>query len=218
MTQPTKPTLKEQIAYQDQLLQNYQVNPVVTLIAESIRASLRELQAIRSQPVPVEPNCLTEWRHNHDIDKPQAVLDYIDTLLSKLQTAQQEQDAKDRLLKDYEEWLSVQGEGSAELVKRAEQAEAALKVAQQNYQFMVNKAADKHLPAYRELGERCANLEQRAEQAEARNARMVELLKRMRIELWYCNDQLVRGNGWNSGATVTKALSDCDELLREVEK
>lgn len=41
-----EPTLAQQIEYQQQLCENYQPNPVVYLIAKTILASLRRLQAI----------------------------------------------------------------------------------------------------------------------------------------------------------------------------
>lgn len=49
---------------------------------------------------------------------------------------------------------------TTELRERAEKAEA-------NYRFMVERAADEKLDGYRELGSKCAALEERAEKAEA---------------------------------------------------
>jgi hypothetical protein len=50
-----KPTIDDLIRYQKTLLENYQVNPVVMLIAQNILASLEELKRIKSAEMPVEP-------------------------------------------------------------------------------------------------------------------------------------------------------------------
>lgn len=88
-----------------------------------------------SQPVPVEPafdyaafkkhaeetHALSTSFSTHLL---KAVVDYIDSLQSALKLAQEERDAKDRLITNYEEWLSVSGENAKELQERAEKAEA----------------------------------------------------------------------------------------------
>ena len=51
----TKPTIDEQIAAQEQLLENYQPNPVVTLVAQSILESLRHYKAIMEAKLPESP-------------------------------------------------------------------------------------------------------------------------------------------------------------------
>lgn len=56
----------------------------------------------------------------------------------------------------------------------------------------------------------------RMTKAESINRRMVELMKRMRLELWYCNDQLVNGHGAHEGHTVTAVLAESAELLKEI--
>jgi hypothetical protein len=75
-------TIDEQIAYKKhviRLLESIE-SPRAVENEQAILASLQRLKAIDAVQVPEEPNCLTEWRHNPDIDRPQAVLDYIDTL------------------------------------------------------------------------------------------------------------------------------------------
>ena len=52
--------------------------------------SLRELAAIKSQPVPVEPELVRIWRKAYGPDNEFVV--YIDTLQAALQRAQQERD------------------------------------------------------------------------------------------------------------------------------
>lgn len=94
----TKPTLEEQIEYQQRKLQDNQVNPVVTLMNSAILASLKELAAIKSQPVPVEPESVKRMRRYESGGYVQGnvktgdVLNHIDALKSALQVAQQERD------------------------------------------------------------------------------------------------------------------------------
>ena len=57
--------------------------------------------------------------------------------------------------------------GADESAARIESLERERNTAQANYQFMVERAADRHLEGYRELGAKCAAAEERAERAEA---------------------------------------------------
>ena len=49
--------------------------------------------------------------------------------------------------------------------------------AEKNYQFMVDRAANENLDGYRELGAKCASLEERAEKSEAQVKMLVEALE-----------------------------------------
>lgn len=80
----TKPTLEEQIASQVHLIKNHSGNGFE--IDYAILASLKELAAIKSQPVPVEPDvwevCGEKWVRKEGYD----------SLQSALQVAQQKRD------------------------------------------------------------------------------------------------------------------------------
>ena len=94
--------------------------------------------------------------------------------------------------------------------------QSALKLAQEERDKWMSLAQANQKLA--ETAHRRANREQRfKEKAESLNRRMVELMKRMRLELWYCNDQLVNGHGAHEGHTVTAVLAESAELLKEVE-
>lgn len=117
----TKPTLPELIEHQQSLCENYQPNPVVYIIAKEILASLKELAAIKSQPVPVEPDAIAQIRKITDPTYFQEVaLGYIDSLQSALKVAQQERDEHGK------EWARS-AEALVITVQRAEKAEASNK-------------------------------------------------------------------------------------------
>lgn len=92
---------------------------------------------LNSQPVPVEPDFdlkhfIAAVKDTHALSINcstrllKTVIDYIDTLQSELRRVTEERDAKDRLITNYEEWLSVCGENAKELQERAEAAEAKI--------------------------------------------------------------------------------------------
>ena len=60
----TKPTLPELIEHQQSLCENNPPNPVVYILTKEILASLKELQNIKSQPVPVEPDVMCHIRRD----------------------------------------------------------------------------------------------------------------------------------------------------------
>jgi DNA repair exonuclease SbcCD ATPase subunit len=61
-----------------------------------------------------------------------------------------------------------------------------LNEAQSNYQFMVDRAANEKLDGYRELGAKCALLEERAEKAEAElaQAKNMPVTRKHEVEFW----------------------------------
>ena len=90
----TKPTLEEQIASQVHLIKNHSGHGFE--IDYAILASLERLKSLDAQPVPVEPDNLRYIRDEvaegyKSWLKP--TVEYIDSLLSALQVAQQERDA-----------------------------------------------------------------------------------------------------------------------------
>jgi hypothetical protein len=89
----TKPTIEEQIAFEENIL------PIAAGgMHQAILASLKELAAIKSQPVPVEPYKITVMRTYSE--QHGEVLAYIDSLLSQLQVAQMERDGYLDLYRD----------------------------------------------------------------------------------------------------------------------
>ncbi len=72
----------------------------------------------------------------------------------------------------------------AELQRRLGESES-------NYAFMVERAADARLDGYRELGQRAANAETRADQAEAKLAAIGEALTLLAIDWITVEDERV---------------------------
>ena len=64
--------------------------------------------------------------------------------------------------------ISCARDGTLILHARIKDLEQERDEAQRNFQFMVDKAADKHLPAYREQGQKLARMEERNEKLCAR--------------------------------------------------
>lgn len=198
---------------------------------ECIKAQRDELRdklaALESQPVPVEPEPMPEiWLASLGLPLnfklyPQRV---IDTLQSALQHITEDKERLYQLNVDCEALIIRQREERKKQQERAEAAESALQrvteerdAARKNYQFMVDRAADEKLDGYRELGAKCASLEERAEKAESLNRRMVELLKEpsegMIAAGYPPNDE--RAQSWDV-TEVFKAMSA--ELLKEATK
>ncbi len=73
-------------------------------------------------------------------------------------------------LPEEEQWRVIRAmPRSAGLVRK-------LAIAEENYQFMVDRAANQKLDGYRELGQRAADAENRRDEALAENARLREEL------------------------------------------
>lgn len=135
---------------------------------ECIKAQRDELRdklaALESQPVPVEPECITKMRRlpkGAAYEVEHKTLDYIDTLQSALHRAQEK----------YEQAVSnkqIAEAQCAELLQRAEKAEADLKLAQEerDAKFEQLQISEAHLKL-----------------AESINRRMVELMKEATDEL-----------------------------------
>ncbi len=96
--------------------------PKYNAMAELCRTLERELAAIKSQPVPVEPEQIKMMRYDEPegrSDYERAITDYIDSLQSALQVAQQERDAE---RERGDQWETT----ATNLLARAEKAEAEL--------------------------------------------------------------------------------------------
>ena len=109
----TKPTLPEQIEWAEVLIK------CDSGIAPAVLASLKELAAIKSQPVPVEPKIYTKtFMRGSTMEEHDVVLmhDY-DTLLSALQVAQMERTAE---RERGDQWETT----ATNILGRAEKAEA----------------------------------------------------------------------------------------------
>ena len=109
----TKPTLEEQIAALSECTNVY------TPTNEAILASLKELQSIKSQPVPVEPVCVKKMRrlkNDPTWEVEWMTLGYIDRILSALQVAQMERTAE---RERGDQWETT----ATNLLERAEKAE-----------------------------------------------------------------------------------------------
>ncbi len=98
-----------------------------------------------------------------------------------------------------------------ELTARAEKAEA-------DYQFMVDRAADEHLDGYRELGAKCAALEERAEKAEARVKELEGELERRKKYLDNCerNYKDLEHDMALHGDTIYELLTERDTIQSKV--
>jgi hypothetical protein len=118
----TKPTLEEQIEWADVLIK------CDSGIAPAVLASLKELAAIKSQPVPVEPEWVTELRTDKfPASTDASLLAYIDSLLSQLQVAQQELEVQMVGWSDCEEKLTKAEERNKQLVELFKELLGALK-------------------------------------------------------------------------------------------
>ncbi len=136
----TAPTIDEQIAYQQQLCENYQPNPVVYLIAKSILATLQSVKDAGDDVV--EPKIIGLARRaifNGEVAPLNRImLEYIDTILAKYKRACVERDestqkadnefrARERLqsrINELEEEKSDWAHGEESQRERAEKAEA----------------------------------------------------------------------------------------------
>ena len=91
------------------------------------------------------------------------------------------------------QWAAVRG-----LRQRIRDLERQLEEAQGNYEFMVRSAADQKLDGYRELGQRAAEQEARAEQAESQLRRMKDEAKAIH-KRWVGEDH-ARAEGFSLAA------------------
>lgn len=110
-----------------------------------------------------------------------AASDY-DALSAELAALRIENDAL-RAERDENErgWQRTYDHDVALLKARAEKAEA-------NYRFMVERAADEKLDGYREMGSKCAALEERAEKAEAERDDALVAVKAMHKQRYELTD------------------------------
>ena len=121
----TKPTLEEQMEWAEVL------SGCDSGIAPAVLASLKELAAIKSQPVPVEPERIKYVRVEVEcgnLSDYKDFIDYIDTLLSAYKRVCVERDAeKERantVLKAVKQVASPMSENIKGWKERAEKAEA----------------------------------------------------------------------------------------------
>ena len=75
------------------------------------------------------------------------------------------------------------------IMDRLATAEAERDKAQENYRWMVNKAADRSLDGYRELGAKCAALEAERDAARAERDRLVGFARTMSAALRDSDDE-----------------------------
>jgi hypothetical protein len=170
----------------------------------------------------VEPDIVQAYRRGYGYDR---VLNYIDSLQSALQVAQQERDAERE--RGYQ-WETT----ATNLLERAEKAEEALKVAQQERDDAVTQ-----LKKWKEDGEHlfcqtcdscgtdeCCPPSQcwqtRAEKTEASNKRLVELLRAAEPDVSEIYERM-QAEGWHRKERMefqTKLIADIAELLRAAGK
>jgi hypothetical protein len=127
----TKPTLEDLMDYVDRELN------LADIEAQEIYTSLKELAAIKSQPVPVEPAYIRHLRallggkcaDFYDIgsDNLKLILAHIDSLQSALQVAQQELEVQMVGWSDCEEKLTKAEERNKQLVELLKELLGALK-------------------------------------------------------------------------------------------
>jgi hypothetical protein len=127
----TKPTIEEQIEWAEVLIK------CDSGIAPAVLASLKRLQAIEAQPVPVEPAYIRHLRallggkcaDFYDIgsDNLKLILAHIDSLQSALQVAQQELEVQMVGWSDCEEKLTKAEACNKQLVELLKELLGALK-------------------------------------------------------------------------------------------
>jgi hypothetical protein len=83
--------------------------------------------------------------------------------------------------------------------------------ARANYAFMVKKAADESLPAYREMGQKCADLERERDEARSEVTRLRTMMRKDGWRFIACtkcdHKAAIRGNATRCGY--------CDSALRD---
>jgi hypothetical protein len=121
----TKPTLEEQMRWLKQAAAGGDVVPPpgYKTMCDSLLAILKELAAIRNQPVPVEPEIY--WIPIEDGTHPMVDLQDYRNLQSALQVAQQERDEAVNILKA--ERIRPKGKSVAMYMLRATEADASNK-------------------------------------------------------------------------------------------
>ena len=169
MTTGNAPTIEEQIECCRDVKEKMQRMSISDPMNDAILASLEKLAALESQPVTVEPERVKAMRSDTwcggDVSE---ALRYIDSLQSAQKLAQEK----------YEQAVSnkqIAEAQCAELLQRAEKAEAELKLAQEE--------RDENRRLYEAMHKDWNSAIQGKEKAEAINRRMVELMKEATDEL-----------------------------------
>ena len=184
-------------------------------LTDFCRTLERELAAIKSQPVPVEP--LEVFKFAIDIDTPVAnfvLKDDYDTLQSALQVAQQERDAFVDL--NHNQFLELEYlrpifKAAENLLFESEEYDfddGLGKGAAQTHWDALADALEPATDAIEEVVDERKNVVDRLNKAEARNKRMAELLTSNR-NYYACLHSLI-----DSGSVTNRF----NELLREVDK
>lgn len=113
----TAPTIEEQIALIKVFVESCDENNIDAPRFNAILASLEKLAALE-KPVPVEPDAVATFRKTYHAAYPmKGVVDYIDSLQSALQRAQEERDDNGK------EWARS-AEALVITIQRAEKAES----------------------------------------------------------------------------------------------
>ena len=92
----------------------------------------------------------------------------LDNAKQTIKRLRKENEALHKRLLPFEAWPNIHAlrQATIDLADENEALQVKVVKLEGDIQEMVKKAADKHLDGYRELGTKCADLEQRAEQAE----------------------------------------------------